>query len=320
MIGRIWFAGGCFWGTEKLFQSVRGVTSTEVGYANGDPDTVPTYESVCRRIGGYRETVRVSYDTEKVSPDFLIYTFFYSIDPALENRQGNDYGPQYQACIFWNDPQTELTVRRISDTEKRRCGTFRVVLEPLGIFVPAEEYHQKYLDRNENGYCHIDRVLFGMAADRKFDPGDYVRPSDREIERMLDPVEYEVTQNHKTEIPFENRYWDFFEDGIYVDRVTGEPLFLSSDKYRSGSGWPAFSRAIDHLSIIFLDDDGYGLRRIAINSRVGNTHLGHVFFGEEDSPTGVRFCINSASLRFVPPELMEKKGYGQFVRQIRGSD
>ena len=311
----IWFAGGCFWGTEKLMSSVRGVVSTEAGYANGDPSVEPTYEAVCRRTTGYRETVHVVYDPAEVSLDFLVYVFYSSIDPTLKDRQGGDYGPQYQSCIFWKegDPESEETVRRISAVEARRHSPFMTVLEPLKRFVRAEEYHQKYLDRNEHGYCHVEPWTIDAAAGRKFDPGDYRRPSEEEIRERLTPEQYEVTQHAATEPPFDNEYDAEFRRGIFVDRVSGEPLFVSSDKFNSHCGWPAFSRPIDPSAVVIREDHSLPVTRLEVRGRVSDSHLGHVFYGDRSSPNGVRYCMNSASLMFIPIEDMERKEYGKLI-------
>ncbi len=311
----IWFAGGCFWGTEKLMSSVRGVVSTETGYANGDLSVEPTYEAVCRRTTGYRETVHVVYDPEQVSLDYLVYVFYSSIDPTLKDRQGNDFGPQYQSCIFWKegDTESEETVRRISAVEARRNSPFMTVLEPLRKFVRAEGYHQKYLEKNEHGYCHIEPWLIDEAAGRSFDPGDYRRPPDEELKGKLTPEQYEVTQHAATEPPFDNEYDAEFRRGIFVDRVSGEPLFVSSDKYNSHCGWPAFTRPIDPGAVVIREDHSLPVTRLEVRGRVSDSHLGHVFYGDRSSPNGVRYCMNSASLRFIPVEDMEKEGYGKLI-------
>ncbi|WP_400249690.1 peptide-methionine (R)-S-oxide reductase MsrB [Methanomethylophilus alvi] len=312
----IWFAGGCFWGTERLMSAIPGVVSTEVGYANGDPSLDPSYEEVCRRTTGYRETVHVLYDPAEVSTDYLVYAFYSSIDPSMENGQGNDRGPQYQACIFWRDPETEDTVRRISAVEAMRYRPFCVVLEELKVFRRAEEYHQRYLEKNEHGYCHVDPYLIKQVSDRVFDPSAYKRPSDEEISESLSGSEIYITQNGGTEPPFDNEYDSEFGRGIFVDKVTGEPLFLSQDKYNSHCGWPAFSRPLDPNAMVYLEDRSLPITRIEVRSRVGNTHLGHVFYGDSWSPTRARYCMNSASLRFIPVEDMETEGYGHLVHLV----
>jgi len=306
----IYFAGGCFWGTEHLMQAVVGVTSTEVGFANGDPQLHPSYEEVCRRQTGYRETVHVIYDPAQVSLDYLVYVFFASINPTLQNRQGNDCGPQYQAGIFWVDETSAETVRRIGAVEARRHQPFCVLLEPLSVFHRAEECHQQYLDKNPHGYCHIDPDLFTQVAARSFDPAAYVRPTDDAIKEQLTAGQYAITQEAATEPPFENEYDGEYRRGIFVDRITGEPLFYSSDKYNSHCGWPAFAKPLDPNALVYREDHQLPLTRTEVRSRVGDSHLGHVFYGDRSSPTGARYCINSAALRFIPYEEMDKAGYG----------
>ncbi len=310
---QICFAGGCFWGTQKLMESVRGVTATEVGFANGDPALHPTYEEVCRRQTGYREAVQVTYDPAAVSLDYLLYVFFASIDPTLKDRQGNDCGPQYQAGIFWTEAESEATVRRIAAVESRRYQPFAVLLEPLQVFRRAEEYHQHYLDRDPDGYCHLDRELFRQVAAAAFDPAAYRRRAEETIKKTLTPEQYAVSQEAATELPYDNEYDSEYRRGLFVDRVTGEPLFLSSDKYNSHCGWPAFTRPLDPNAVVFREDRELPLARTEVRSRVGDSHLGHVFYGDRDSPNGTRYCINSASLRFVPLENMEKEGYGTLI-------
>ncbi|MFA6641987.1 MAG: peptide-methionine (R)-S-oxide reductase MsrB [Methanomethylophilus sp.] len=315
-VREIYFAGGCFWGTQKLMDSVAGVTSTEVGFANGDPVLSPSYEEVCRRRTGYRETVHVTYNPVIVSLDYLVYVFFASIDPTVADRQGNDCRPQYQAGIFWTDPESETVVKRIAAVEARRYRPFQVLLEPLRVFRRAEECHQKYLNSNPHGYCHIDRDLFRQVADPAFDPSVYRRPAEQEIKQQLTPEQYAVSQEASTEPAFDNDYDAEYRRGIFVDRVTGEPLFLSSDKYNSHCGWPAFTKPLDPNAVVFREDHQLPLMRIEVRSRVGDSHLGHIFFGDKSSPNGIRYCMNSASLRFIPYEEMEKAGYGALMKLV----
>ena len=165
----IFLAGGCFWGTERLLSLVRGVVSTECGYANGDPSIVPDYRLVCSHTTLYRETVRVVYDPSVVSLEYLLCVFYASIDPSLVNRQGNDFGPQYQACVFWNDPGDEVIVRAVSEKVSENCDEFNVVLEPLTVFFRAEEEHQRYLEKHPGGYCHVEPYLMKKVAEGSFE-------------------------------------------------------------------------------------------------------------------------------------------------------
>ena len=306
----IYFAGGCFWGMEKLMCSIPGVVRTTAGYANGKTGVIPDYETVSSGRSGYRETVRVEYDPAKVSLDALLFAFFRVIDPTVENRQGNDRGTQYQTGIYFADEASKNTVLRIAEIERERHPAFKVEIGPLQSFYEAEEYHQQYLEKNPNGYCHIGRAAFLEAEQMIADPGRYPRPNREKIQEMLDETAFRVTQKGETEPAFQNAFWNKDEKGIYVDVVTGEPLFTSSDKYQSSCGWPAFAKTIDRNAVISREDRSFGMKRIEVKSRSGNSHLGHVFSNDRESPTGTRFCINSAALRFIPYEEMEKEGYG----------
>ena len=313
----IYLAGGCFWGLEKLMQSIPGVVDVVSGYANGSADVVPTYDRVIQGNTGYRETVRVEYDPSTVSLDALLFAYFHVIDPTIENAQGNDRGTQYQTGVYYTDASSQATVERIAAIERERSDVFVVEIEPLERFFDAEEYHQDYLDKNPRGYCHISKNEMQSASDMIVDPGDYPRPTDAQIREMLTDLQYRVTQNDDTEMAFNNPYWDNLEKGIYVDVVTGEPLFSSQDKFDSGTGWPSFTQPIDESTIRLIKDVSLGMRRVEVRSRAGNSHLGHVFYNEPTSPSGTRYCINSASMRFVPLEEMEAEGYGYLDSDVR---
>ncbi len=306
----IYLAGGCFWGLEKLMQSIPGVTDAVSGYANGAGEADANYKAVCAGGTGFRETVKVTYDPGLVSLDALLLAYFYVVDPTVENRQGNDVGSQYQTGVYYTDDASKETVERIAALERGRREKFAVEIGPLVNFFPAEEYHQDYLDKNPNGYCHIPRAEIELFSQMKIDPGDYKKPAAEAIRDRLTDEQYRVTQEGATESPFRNEFWDQFEKGIYVDVVTGEPLFSSADKFESGCGWPAFSKPIEEPAVVELPDDSHGMHRTEVRSRAGDSHLGHVFTGDRESTNGVRYCINSASLRFVPYEKMEQEGYG----------
>ena len=309
----IYLAGGCFWGLEHLMQSIPGVIDAQSGYANGTCEADADYKTVCKGNTGFRETVRVEYDPEKVSLDALLLACFYVIDPTVKNRQGNDIGSQYQTGLYYADEQSRETAQRIYDIEKSRRTEFHVELGPLVNFYPAEEYHQDYLKKNPNGYCHIPRAEIELFSKLKIDPGDYRKPAAEAIRDRLTAEQYRITQENGTERPFKNEFWNKFEKGIYVDIVTGEPLFSSTDKFESGCGWPAFSKPIEAPAVIGRQDNSHGMRRTEVRSRAGDSHLGHVFEGDPDSPNGVRYCINSAALRFIPYEKMEAEGYGYLL-------
>lgn len=309
----IYLAGGCFWGIEYLMQSIPGVLDATSGYANGTGEADADYRTVCTGTTGFRETVRVTYDPDQVSLDALLLAYFYVIDPTVENRQGNDRGTQYQTGVYYTNEAARETVERIAAIERGRSEKFMVEIGPLVNFYPAEEYHQDYLEKNPGGYCHIPRDEIALFSQLRIDPGDYRKPAAETIRDKLTAEQYRVTQQSGTESPFLNEFWDKFEKGIYVDVVTGEPLFSSTDKFESGCGWPAFTKPIEAPAVVELPDDSHGMHRTEVRSRAGDSHLGHVFTDDPESPNGVRYCINSASLRFVPYAKMEAEGYGYLL-------
>lgn len=324
----IYFAGGCFWGTERFFSLVKGVTDTEAGYANSRVPS-PSYREVCGGGTGAVETVRVVYDPEVVSLPFLIELYFKTIDPTSINRQGNDVGAQYRTGIYYTDAADRAVIEKTVDRERKQYTRPIVVeTEPLENFYPAEDYHQQYLANNPGGYCHISPGLMRLAAEA-VDPGSqsgkespgsnaqYRKPSDRELRRMLTAEQYAVTQQGATERPYTNEYDKEFRAGIYVDITTGQPLFVSSDKYDSGCGWPAFSRPISSDLLTEHIDTSHGMRRVEVRSAVGNAHLGHVFTDGPRSKGGLRYCINSASLRFIPKSEMAAEGYGDYLPLVK---
>lgn len=309
----IYLAGGCFWGIEQLMQSIPGVIDAQSGYANGTCEADANYQTVCTGTTGFRETVRVEYDPQQVSLDALLLAYFYVIDPTVENQQGNDHGTQYQTGVYYTNDQAKETVERIADIERSRSKEFFVEIGPLQNYYPAEEYHQDYLEKNPGGYCHVPWEEIKLFSKLQIDPGDYQKPAAETIRDKLTEEQYRVTQESGTERPFDNEFWNQFEKGIYVDIVTGEPLFSSTDKFESGCGWPAFSKPIESPAVVELPDDSFGMHRTEVRSRAGNSHLGHVFTEDPESPNGVRYCINSASLRFIPYGKIEKEGYGYLL-------
>lgn len=313
----IYFAGGCFWGTEHFFKQIRGVESTEAGYANGTIEN-PSYDEVSTGKSGYTETVKVTFDPDVVSVDLLIDLYLKTIDPTSLNKQGNDVGTQYRTGIYYtNENQKQVINQKINALSKIYNDKIQVEVKPIQRFYAAESYHQDYLEKNPGGYCHITPTLFEVAKNANPPkPGEYARKSKEELKKELTPLQYEVTQNGLTEKPFENEYDKEFREGIYVDITTGEPLFSSTDKYEAGCGWPSFSKPISKKLIKELNDHANGMERIEVRSKTGDAHLGHVFDDGPKEKGGLRYCINSAALKFIPKEEMQAKGYGNYLKLL----
>lgn len=308
----IYLAGGCFWGTDHLMSLVPGVADTETGYANSIVPN-PSYKQVCTGQTGAAETVKVIYDPAQVGLTDLLSLYFRSIDPISVNRQGGDSGTQYRTGIYYTDTSDLPVIEAAAATVSRRLKQpLAVEIEPLQNFYPAEDYHQDYLDKNPGGYCHVNPDLFKEARN----VGHKQRIDKAELRNRLTPLQWEVTQNAATEQPFVNEYDHEFRPGIYVDITDGRPLFISSHKFDSGCGWPAFSRPIDPDLLTEHTDLSYGRVRTEVRSSSSDAHLGHVF---DDGPAelgGKRYCINSAALRFVPRDNMEAEGYGDLLPLI----
>ena len=302
----IYYAGGCFWGTQKFFDQFDGVLETEVGYANG-PTENPTYQEVCMK-SGHAETVKVVYDSSRISLTELTEYYFMTIDPLAYHRQGADKGSQYRTGIYYTDdedlPELEACYAKEQEKYSQRM---EVELQPLENFYSAEEYHQKYLEKNPGGYCHIPKKLFELQEKLK------QQETEADLRVRIGDLSYEVTQNAATERPFTGEYDDFFEKGLYVDVVSGEPLFTSMDKYNSGCGWPAFTRPISTEAVTESTDLSHFMIRTEVRSAGANSHLGHVFTDGPEESGGLRYCINSASLRFIPYEDLEAEGYGEYL-------
>lgn len=303
----IYLAGGCFWGIEAYMENIYGVADAISGYANGETAN-PTYEDVLYKNTGHAETVKVDYDPERISLSEILDYYLLVVDPTSLNKQGNDQGSQYRSGIYYTDKQVKDIIQKRLDTEQKKYMDKIVVeVEPLNNFYKAEEYHQDYLKKNPNGYCHID---LSKANEVIIDKSKYPKPSDEELRSKLTDIEYKVTQENNTESSFSNEYWDNDEKGIYVDVATGEPLFSSKDKFDSGCGWPSFSKPISKEVVTYNKDTSYNMVRTEVRSRSGDSHLGHVFDDGPKELGGLRFCINSASINFVPLEDMDKEGYG----------
>lgn len=309
----IYLAGGCFWGTEHYLQNIPGILSTETGYANGNTE-YPTYEEVCRHNTGHAETVKVEYEDTVIGLPYILELYYDVINPVSINRQGGDVGSQYRTGIYYTDVQDAPVIEEsISKLQKGYQEKIAIERRPLENYYKAEEYHQKYLDKNPGGYCHIGADKFEKAKKALDKDKKFAKKSKDELKQKLTPQQFEVTQNSATEAPFENEYYNEFREGIYVDITTGEPLFMSADKFDSGCGWPSFSKPIETAVIRERLDTSLGRIRTEVRSSHGDAHLGHVFSDGPKESGGLRYCINSASLRFIPKEKMEEEGYGEYL-------
>ena len=311
-IKEIYFAGGCFWGVEGYFGKIAGVKETDTGYANGSTKDT-NYKQIAST--GHAETVKIVYDSAIVSLQELLAHYFRIIDPTSLNKQGNDIGTQYRTGIYYTDPAVLGDIQNyIAVVQKKYTKPVVVEVEPLKNFIKAEEYHQDYLKKNPGGYCHIN---LSLADKPLYDESRFkVLPKD-ELKKRLTQEQYRVTQERATERPFTSQYDKFDEKGIYVDITTGKPLFSSSDKYDAGCGWPSFTKPITLSALNYLQDDSLGMSRTEVVSQTGGAHLGHVFDDGPSDKGGLRYCINGASLRFVPYDKMEAEGYGEYLPYVK---
>jgi len=310
------FAGGCFWCMVKPFDQFSGVISVIAGYTGGHKKD-PTYEDVCSHATGHYEAVQITYDEEKLDYIELVDAFFRSIDPTDEGGQFQDRGESYKTAVFYHDTY-QRQIAESYKAELESSGKFdkpiATDIKPIEIYYPAEDYHQDYYKQNPLRY---NAYYKGSGREAFIKENGHRSPYDQaELKKRLTDVQYRVTQQNGTEAPYTNSYSNAFEEGIYVDIVSGKPLFSSRDKFDSGCGWPAFSSPIAKNHVREKADLTNGMTRREVRSTHADSHLGHVF---EDGPMeagGLRYCINSAALRFIPKGKMAEEGYGEYLKKL----
>jgi peptide methionine sulfoxide reductase msrA/msrB len=312
------FAGGCFWCLDAPFEKLDGVKDVISGYTGGSVKN-PTYEQVSSGSTGHLEAVEVIFDPKVISYSEILDVYWKQFDPTDAGGSFYDRGSQYTSAIFYTD---DLQKKVADDSKERlsKSGIFNkpiaTKIEKLTEFYPAEDYHQHYYKKNPERYYSYrkgsgrDNFIMGLWGDANIEK--YKKAGEDKTKLNLTPAQFAVTQKNATEPPFKNEFWDSHKEGIYVDVVSGEPLFSSKDKFDSGCGWPSFTKPIDPRYIEKKTDNSAGMQRVETRSRFGDSHLGHVF-DDGPSPTHLRYCINSASLRFIPKEDLEKDGYAEYA-------
>ena len=313
------FAGGCFWCMEHPFESLDGVISVVSGYIGGHQEN-PTYKEVSAGTTGHAEAVEITYDPDKISYEDLLEVFWRQVDPTDGGGQFVDRGSQYRTGIFYHDErQKNAAIVSKADLEMRRIFGKPVVTEitRATTFYPAEAYHQDYYKENPIRYKFYRSRSGRDAFLEKYwtEDGKSIKKTswtDEELRKKLTPLQYNVTQKNGTERPFDNAYWDNKDEGIYVDIISGAPLFSSTDKFKSGTGWPSFTHHLENADIDKVEDTSFFMKRVEVRSAHSDSHLGHLFT-DGPPPTGLRYCINSAALRFVPKDDLKKEGYERYL-------
>ena len=315
------FGGGCFWCMEPPFEQLDGVIDVVSGYTGGHVEN-PTYQQVISGSTGHYEAVQITYDPEAISYQDLLYVFWRQIDPTDDGGSFVDRGSQYRSAVFYHDTGQKRAAER-SKKELDQSGRYDdpIVTEilPAETFYLAEEYHQDYFEKKTLQYKSYragsgrDQYIERVWGDETGLPEDeYQRPPAEDLKQTLTEIQFYVTQQDGTEPAFQNEYWDNKAEGIYVDVVSGEPLFSSTDKFISGTGWPSFTRPIEADVLVEVKDSSLGMTRVEVRSQLADSHLGHVF-NDGPEPTGLRYCINSAALEFIPREEMAARGYGAYL-------
>jgi peptide methionine sulfoxide reductase msrA/msrB len=305
------FAGGCFWCMVQPFDELPGIESVISGYTGGEKEN-PTYEEVCSNSTGHLEAVQITYNPEIFPYEKLLELFWQQIDPTDPGGQFYDRGESYKTAIFYHSENQ----KRLAEESKQRLEQSGRFSKPIvteireaNSFYPAEEYHQDFYKKSTVRY---KQYRTGSGRDRFIEQHWNVKDKGN-LKEKLTPIQYEVTQNNGTEPPFHNEFWNHEQEGIYVDIVSGKPLFSSKDKYDAGCGWPSFTKPIQDFEVVEKMDRTHGMIRTEVRSKTADSHLGHVFT-DGPGPSGLRYCINSAALKFISKEDLEKEGYAKYTQ------
>lgn len=317
---KAYFAGGCFWCMEGIFEAQEWVGESVVWYIGGSSSDA-NYSSVSSGNTQHREAVRVAYNPAIISYEKLVELFWTQIDPTDPNGQFADQGFHYTTAIYYWDENEKILAEQskqtLQDSSKFEKDIVTKIL-PVSEFFEAESYHQDYYKKSSfryNIYAKWSGRKWFIEQNWAERIGELVEQTYGEaaLRENLTPLQYAVTQQDATEPAFDNEYWDNKQAWIYVDVIDGTPLYSSVDKYDSGTGWPSFSRAIVAENVFTRTDRKLFIPRTEARSSSSDAHLGHIFSDWPKEQWGLRHCINSASLRFVPAGELEAEGYSEYL-------